>query len=344
MSVSIGFVGLGYKGSQHLAEAIALDGTNVIALCDNNKRRLTSIATQLSSVRAVLNDAELYTQSNRPDLVVVSVPPSQQKAITCRALVNGCHVFCEKPLGLNTDEALAIVETAERYNRRLCVGLSLRAHPSVAFTLSDIATGTYGGLVSIRAQWRRNSVYPGSRRATPSDWMVQKGMAGGGALTDLGFHLMDLCLHLAGHPEGGQFAMALSSKILETRAKELGSEVEVEDTAFLVGKLGNGILVSIEASWMNCLTSDEVLEYEVIGTRKALFAKNLVNKHAIHVDTYERIRSRWTRSSSNNDMNQADTIFVRFVKSLNDEQTSVTPYYREIRNLFNCLSRIEDLL
>ncbi|MFF7181083.1 Gfo/Idh/MocA family oxidoreductase [Streptomyces sp. NPDC008121] len=144
----LGFVGHGRHARANLYPALHLAGA-----------RLTSIATRHESAArtaAALHGAEHGHGDHRRmlaqdalDAVFVSVAPEDQAAVTEDCLRAGAHVFVEKPLGLNEEEARRVAATAERYDRQVMVGFMKRHAPAYRKVAELIADEeTFGRVLS----------------------------------------------------------------------------------------------------------------------------------------------------------------------------------------------------
>jgi len=102
----------------------------------------------------------------------------------------------------------------------------------------------------------------------PMSWRLDAAVSGGGALFDLGAHIIDLMRHLAG--EVARVSARLETFITERPTADGGTaKVEVDDLALLTVELANGAVGTIEASRMATGTNDE-LRFEIHGDKGAL--------------------------------------------------------------------------
>ncbi|OUU86377.1 MAG: hypothetical protein CBC36_09150, partial [Verrucomicrobiaceae bacterium TMED76] len=105
LSVGVGVLGAtGYIGEPYRAEMRKCDGVRMVALCARRKEPLQKAAEE--------DGADLVTDNWRevidhPDVnyVVVGTPDAFHHEAVMAAAAAGKHVFCEKPLGMNSDEA-----------------------------------------------------------------------------------------------------------------------------------------------------------------------------------------------------------------------------------------------
>lgn len=144
----------------------------------------------------------------------------------------GCHLLVEKPGARNPQEFTELI-SATQPSATLAVGYNHRFHPAIRELKRISEQGTYGPVLSIRARYGH-----GGREGYEKEWRASKNVAGGGELLDQGSHLIDLTRFVAGD-------FTLTHADLAT----LFWNMEVEDNAWLQGRLPNDGRASLHASW-----------------------------------------------------------------------------------------------
>jgi predicted dehydrogenase len=215
------------------------------------------------------------------DLVDICTPGSAHAAIALAALGAGKHVLCEKPLANNLKEARSLAHAAEVAAVKgafACVGFNYRRVPAIAVARRLVGQGRLGDLRHVRAAYLQDwLVDPGF----PLTWRLDASQAGSGALGDLLAHVVDLVRFLS----GDEFSEVVS--VLETFIKErplassavglsaAGSssgakgQVTVDDACAVLGRLGGGAMVTMEATRM-ALGRKNGLVVELYGSRGSL--------------------------------------------------------------------------
>lgn len=131
------------------------------------------------------------------DLIFILCAPVLHAQIAVKALGIGKHVVCDKPAGLSQSEALKMVCAAQYYPSLISiVNHSLRFLPAFSQMRRAIHEGYLGSineisLIDIRVQM-------GSLLNDCFDWLCDETM-GGGTLTLVGSHVIDLVTYLVGH-------------------------------------------------------------------------------------------------------------------------------------------------
>ncbi len=141
-------------------------------------------------VKCCETEAELLAQDI--DAVYIATPVYLHAEQIERAANAGKHVLCEKPLSLDVVEAERLVKLCAARKVRLGVGLMMRFHACHVEAKSIVASGQLGMPVLARAQL--SCWYPPMANA----WRQDPKLGGGGALTDLGCHCIDLLEMLFG--------------------------------------------------------------------------------------------------------------------------------------------------
>ncbi|GGS50269.1 HAD-IA family hydrolase [Streptomyces griseoviridis] len=184
------------------------------------------------------------------DLVVVAVPNHLHAAVAETVLGAGVPVFVEKPVCLSSAEADRLAAAESAGGAVLLAGSAARYRTDVR-TLLELAESV-GTVRHVSLGWVR-------ARGVPSGagWFTQARLSGGGALMDLGWHLLDVAGPLLGNAKFRHVLGAVSDDFLTDGAARAGwredgpTEIsgDVEDTArgFLVAP--DGPSVSVTACW-----------------------------------------------------------------------------------------------
>lgn len=124
-TVRVGIIGVGARGSGHLAQLLSLEGVEVRAVCDNHLPTANAALKQFEGRKLPM--PELYTKGDydyrrmleRKDLdVVFVITPWEWHAKMCvDALKSGRHAFTEVPAAVTVDECWELVETAEKMQK-----------------------------------------------------------------------------------------------------------------------------------------------------------------------------------------------------------------------------------
>jgi predicted dehydrogenase len=116
----VGVIGYGYWGPNIVRNFNAIDRSKVVGICDGNGDALRRAAKMYPDMELFSHCQEIIT-SPKIDAVAVITPVSTHYELARKALLNGKHVFVEKPFTANVAQAEELIELAERKNLRIMV-------------------------------------------------------------------------------------------------------------------------------------------------------------------------------------------------------------------------------
>lgn len=244
----VALIGLGWA-ARHiwLQRLLRHPGYTVTAVVDPDERARAAALADTPSLAALADVTEL--DPAQVDLAVVAVPNHLHAAIAGRLLAQGLTVFVEKPVCLTSAEADQLAAAERAGESRLLAGSAARYRADVR-GLYD-AVGEVGEIRHVDASWVRARGVPGA-----GGWFTDRSRAGGGALLDLGWHLLDVISPLLGSADFRHVVGTTSEDFVAGgaggagwREDSGGGKGDVEDTArgFLVTEAG--VSFALRASW-----------------------------------------------------------------------------------------------
>lgn len=263
----IGIIGAGRIVERaHLPILTTLDNLSVESIFDPDQDRASAIAAQFS-IPHVCGDLDALL-SRDLDVALVACPNHLHARMSVAALEAGLHVFCEKPMATSLVDAETMVAAARRSRRELMIGFTNRFRPEIQGLAAAIQQGTLGEIRAIRAGWLRRGGVPGA-----GTWFTEQSASGGGALIDLGSHLIDLALWLGAPGELRTATCALDYTF--DPAADAGwytanssapsqSNVEISASGFLTFRRSLNLFV--EVSWSSSVPHDQTY-LTVLGTQ-----------------------------------------------------------------------------
>lgn len=256
----------GNAEKKHIHGYKALPDVDVSAICDVDVGKASAMADR-HGVKRVYGDYKEMIERERPDIVSVVTPNFLHAEITEYALSRGVNVHCEKPLGLNADEARRILAAQERSGKRVMIGLNNRFTNEAVYLKKWIDDGRLGRIYSAKAGWVRRAGIPG--RGT---WFTDKARAGGGVLIDLGAHYLDLALYLMGRPKVTYAAGQIHQNFVHTTTRNRNGYTGIEGGLFDVEDAADGYLgiqgggsLAVDFSWASNIEEDRFY-VELLGT------------------------------------------------------------------------------
>jgi len=219
MKVKLALIGYGFLGKWHAEKAINNPNCELIAIVDQSNSNLEVAQDKYPKVKCVSNINEIL---NDVEGAIIATPTSSHFIISKILIENNKHIFCEKPVTNNFNEASELVELIKKnnYNKKFQVGHSERLHPIFSSSLKEIKS-----FILPNSFTEFNRLAPFKNRATDVD-----------VVADLMIHDIDLMLFLfPGNP----------SLIKVSFGKKLTENI---DFATAIFSFPGDILVTIKAS------------------------------------------------------------------------------------------------
>jgi predicted dehydrogenase len=118
--IKLGVIGYGYWGPNVVRNFSVQPDCEVVAICDANPKVVAQVLSQNPSAYVTTDAAEL-TESPKLDAIAIVTPVSTHYELARKALVNGKHVFVEKPFTAASVQAEELIELADRRNLQIMV-------------------------------------------------------------------------------------------------------------------------------------------------------------------------------------------------------------------------------
>jgi len=199
--VKVGIIGLGRMGMLHMMNCQKIEGVKVVAAADSSRKALNK--AKAAGVDKLYRDYhELLNHASDIDAVVISLPNFLHFECIRLSLENGLDVFTEKPMANTVDECREIVNMAERSRGKIMVGHCMRFLDAIGKMKENLERGIIGRLEVATIEEVINGPFSHPRVPAPvSDWWFDPKKSGGGALLDIGYHMIDLFRFFAGDAE-----------------------------------------------------------------------------------------------------------------------------------------------
>jgi scyllo-inositol 2-dehydrogenase (NADP+) len=144
-------IGCGRMGVRRMKSITSHSQTKLVCLSDNDEVAAKKFSKEMGC--DFYPDWEKAVGRPDVDFVVVSVPNKLHNPIVTEALKQGKHVWCEKPLARNPEEAFSIVKAAAKTERFLKVGSNLRYFPSVQKAKQLLDSSAIGESYFLEVGW-----------------------------------------------------------------------------------------------------------------------------------------------------------------------------------------------
>ncbi|HAF61556.1 MAG TPA: hypothetical protein DCK95_04445 [Anaerolineaceae bacterium] len=293
--IKVGLIGLGAIGKVHTQcysmfqkyfpnHNINLQIVNVLEPSINASDK---IFQEIGNPELVNNLEDFFKQ--KYDLVDVCTPNFLHLTQVTRAIEESHHVYCEKPLGKNLEDASKIADYAKEKGTFSNTSFVYRYLPAFSQMKSIIAAGGIGEVMNFRAQMFLSSYINPEQ---PITWRLKKDIAGGGALVDLGVHMIDLARFFFGEVDWVQCQTrtVIDQRPSNLKEPELGRNVDVDDWALCTLGMRNKAVGVIEVTRL-AGGMGRMANFEVYGREGTLIA-NLGEPE--NVRFYSRKNNEWS--------------------------------------------------
>ncbi|MFO0783324.1 MAG: Gfo/Idh/MocA family oxidoreductase [Phycisphaerales bacterium] len=276
MAFNLGIIGAGAIGNVHADTAVRA-GINVAGVWDVQPTKGAAFGSKHKGAKVCGSITELLAIKEIP-AVVVAVPNNLHAEVAIQALEAGKIVFLEKPMALNAAECDRILQALDTTKGRLQMGFVCRGTPASSTVKHFIQAGRFGRIYHLKASLYRRRGVPGL-----GGWFTTKSQSGGGPLIDLGVHVLDLALYLAGNATPQRVSGATYANF-GVRMKDyvytdmwagppkLGGVFDVEDHATALIRCAGGLTIELNVTWaMNVPESKVMNGMTVFGDQGGCF-------------------------------------------------------------------------
>jgi len=236
------------------------DNSELVAVMGPNAERTERLRAKYSAKYAYTSEEALLSNPEI-DAVYIASPVDKHLSQAKLAADYGKHILLEKPLALNVNEAQELIDYCDARGIRVAAGFMMRFGTCVNAMKAAYESGKIGKLVSAYAHF--TCWYPD----IPGSWRQAKTSGGGGALMDMGVHMIDLIHYVTG------------SRTIQVAAMHdtLAFGYEVEDSSNVLLRLENGALCTVQS---NFSVPDEAAKwrFELFGTKGRLMGSEIIGQ------------------------------------------------------------------
>lgn|GEM_PF-475607 len=265
--INLGIIGLGFQGKIHLRNSLRLKNVNVVGVADVSDKALNY--AKKVGIKNIYKNYEDLLRNDLLDTVIVSLPNFLHLDSVVKAAESGKHVFLEKPLARNVEEGEKIVKAIRKNNVRAMIGFDLRFNPVLRKVREELNSGLFGEVQIVEATNVSGGPFsPRSDRVGPvpvPSWWFDKDLVGGGALLDLGSHMIDLLSWYFGEADCLNCHLGFMFNI------------DVEDAATCLLKFKNGPVATVKVGWFS---KDFMQSVQICGTARNKYVQ-ISNSNAL---------------------------------------------------------------
>lgn len=238
-ALNVGVIGCGYWGPNLIRNLFENRLTSKVVICDLAQAKLQKIALRYPAAELTTDAGELIDRLD-VDAVMIATPLSTHFDLAMRALKAGKHVFVEKPFAASSQQALRLIEEADRRKLTLMVGHTFQYSPPVIKIKEILESGELGQIF-----------YISSTRVNLG--LHQKDVS---VIWDLAPHDLSMILY---------WLEAAPIEVLAT-GKDFVQK-GIPDVAFLFMRFASGAIAHVQVSW---LAPSKLRRTTIVGDAKML--------------------------------------------------------------------------
>ena len=230
-------IGLGEIAKHFIGGVGMSQHTKITGLVSGDRAKAEVQAAKLGIPKSSIysyQDMDRMRDNKAIDAVYVALPNSMHAEYTIRSAKAGKHVLCEKPMAVSVAECQQMVDACKAANVKLMIAYRMQYEPLTLEAIQRLRNGEIGDVRAIEAAFGFNSA--------PGVWRLQKKLAGGGCLMDVGIYCLNATRYLTGEEPADFKAFAYSD------AKD-PRFAEVEETVSWTTRFPSGILATCNTTY-----------------------------------------------------------------------------------------------
>lgn len=268
--VRTAIIGAGGMFRHHLPRMLELN-TDIVVVCEPSPEQYQQTAEKFKLLKAPVppNEPDLQTllekYASRLDAVFIITPHAYHHDQAKACLEAGLDVLLEKPMVMNTQEALSLIHVRDKTGKLLVVAFQGGLSPQIRYTSSLLRSGTAGQLLTISG-----NVWQNWGSNTQNTWRQDPALSGGGFLFDTGAHMLNTLSDLVGEDFDQVVAW------LDNRGRP------VDILAAVMARTVSGVTITINAcgdtipscaSYLRVFTTEAIIDTGQWGERLSIMKR-----------------------------------------------------------------------
>jgi len=237
-SLGVALVGLGSLSTNQIAPALQkTSNCHLAAIVTGTPEKEQQWASKYNVAREHIYSYDTFDKvvgDDSVDIVYVVLPNSMHAEYTLRAAKAGKHVFCEKPMANSVADCQRMIDACKLANRQLGIGYRCQFEPHHQRCIEIARSNDLGAMRLIDAGF-------GFKIGDPKQWRLNKQLAGGGALMDVGIYALQACRYLA-----GEEPISITAQETKTDAIKFA---QVDESITWTMKFPSGVIAQCSTSY-----------------------------------------------------------------------------------------------
>lgn len=242
----VGIIGAGGIAGQHAFCYQHIPEAKVVAVADVIPERARKLAALFGA--DALDHGDKIIERNDVDVVDICVPTYLHCDFAVKAARAGKHILCEKPISLNVEQGLKMIEETEKARVKFMVAHVLRYFPESLRAKQIMEDGSIGDPVMVRTY--RGGVHPGRVR----EWYADIDRSGG-AIQDTVIHDLDFLKWCFG-----------PVKEVYVKGNTFKKTPYLEYDLLMV-EFRNGVIAHLTVDWSKPENGHFTTRMEIVGTK-----------------------------------------------------------------------------
>lgn len=309
--INVGVIGTG-MGRLHIDGYSKTPGVKVKAVCDINREEMNEQADKFDIPLRFTDYRELLAVDEL-DAVSVVVPNDLHKPMTLAALDRGLHVLCEKPMATNADDAAEMVRAAESAGKRLMINMTLRFVGRYRAIRQFSEEGRLGEVYHVNASMIRRRGLPAAAQRKNAvmgrgDWFITESRSGGGAMMDIGVHVLDIAWWVMDNPKPKAVMGNTYLKLAPELLSEVGKKIDVDEMVTAHIKFEGGGSLQFTAAWCSHMKAGHF--FNAYGTKGGVSGFPLM----LHYDRADSQKDEMVHPPSDDEVGSAQEHFIECIR------------------------------
>ncbi|GAB5376029.1 MAG: Gfo/Idh/MocA family oxidoreductase [Acuticoccus sp.] len=222
-------VGCGFFADNHLNAWGAIDGAEIVAVCDRDPARLKRAVETFGIVRTYTDIDEMLATETL-DFVDVATGPGTHEALVAKVAAAGKAVICQKPIAQTIEGAKDMVAACEKAGVTFMIHENFRWQKPLMAVKAAIDAGRIGtpyfGRISFRTD---HDIYAGQPYLATEERFI---------VADLGIHVLDMARYYFGEVES-----------LAASTTRVNPKIRGEDVATMMLKHDSGVTSVVDCTY-----------------------------------------------------------------------------------------------
>jgi predicted dehydrogenase len=230
-------VGLGRIASHFMPAIVASHKAKITGLVSGHRDKAERMASQYGVPKTAIYNYQNYDEiAHNPDIeaMYIALPNGMHAEYTIRAARAGKHVLCEKPMATSVNDSQAMIDACRKTNTKLMIAYRCHYEPTNLRAVQLIREGSLGQIQAIESAFGFN--------IGPGEWRLDKKLAGGGPLMDVGIYSLNACRYLTGEEPA---TLSATCSVIDKD----GRFKDVEENVSWTMKFPSGVVASCNTTY-----------------------------------------------------------------------------------------------